>query len=91
MNSNTICLRIFFVLFILIVGGGEISLYAGKVVTPLAVCFLPTDKVEARLTSSGLLVVSENNSNQQLYRTAIAYADRTTILLTTSPPVPLAE
>jgi hypothetical protein len=90
MSSNTICLRIFFVLFLLIVGGLLLFLYAARAITPLAVCLLPTDKAEARYVGA-VLMEYNMNSTQQVFHSDITYAGHTATLLTTSAPTPLAD
>ena len=89
MNSNTISLRVFFILLIALVGGIVLFLYASRVVTPLAVCLLPTDAAEARYTNPVVLVEFHMNSQQQVFHSNISYAGHTGILLSTSPPTPL--
>jgi hypothetical protein len=89
MNLNTICLRIFFVLFIGIMGSLMVSLFGVRVATPLLVSFLPTDTAEAHYSDPLLLVEYSTNSTQQLYHSKIVYAGHTATLLTTSEPGPM--
>ena len=90
MSSNTICLRIFFVLFLLIVGGLLFFLYAARAITPLAVCLLPTERAEARYVGAVLMEYAMN-STQQVFHSEIIYAGHTATLLTTSPPASMAD
>ena len=89
MNLNTVCLRIFFVLFIVLVGGMVIFLYASRVLAPLAVCLLPTETAEARYATPLVLVEFRVNSQQQVFHSEISYAGHTGTLLSTAPPTPL--
>ncbi len=86
MNTNTICLRIFFVLFLIVVGAITVFCYGAKALTPLAVCVLPTERTEARFTSNYSTVEYRLDSTSQLFHTDIAYAGNTATLVTTSPP-----
>ena len=89
MSSNTICLRIFYILFLLIVGGGMILVHWGMLLTPLAVSMLATEKADATYSSGGVLVLSQIDSNQQIYLSRINYGGHYGELRSRMPPTPL--
>lgn len=88
MNSNTLCLRIFYVLYIVIVGGFTAAIYATRALTPIAVCLLPTDNALARQAGGFSFVEYHLNSPQQLFHTQITFEGYSETLLSTSPPFP---
>ena len=89
MNSNTICLRIFFVLFIAVWGALLVFIYGFRVITPLAVCMMTTDIAEAQFADEFVFVEIKPDSAGQVFHSKISYAGHTGELLTTTPPAPL--
>ena len=89
MNLNTICLRIFYVLFLLVVGGPYLFLYALRVLTPLAICVLPTETAQAHYAKPSVSMEYHLDSKQVLYHSEITYAGRTATLLTRTSLTPL--
>jgi hypothetical protein len=87
MNLNTICLRIFFALFFLIVGGVFLALYFHKIITPLAVCTLPTTTADARYTAH-VFATFTASPDSILYHSDIMYDGHFARILTATHPTP---
>jgi hypothetical protein len=85
MNLNTICLRIFYVLFLLIVGGVLVAGSGKQLLMPLAVCVLPTHTTEAAVQGPGLMEFTRNSS-EFVYLVNITYGGKAAELRTRTPP-----
>ncbi len=90
-NLNTICFRISYILILVLVGGIGAVGYFGKVVTPLAVAFLPTETADAHLANSYVAVITKMNSGEQRYEYKISYAGHTAKLIAKKPLVPFVS
>jgi hypothetical protein len=91
MNFNTLCLRIFFVLFLLLIGSMGLFLYGKRVFTPLAVSVLPSTVTDAHYSSSIALVEFSGNSSSVIIHSDIVYDGNWATIFTATPPVPPVE
>lgn len=90
MSFDKTCLRVFLILFLLITGGFTVFIYGERVLTPIAVCLLPTETAPAKYVRDSVLYEFRMDSQELLYHSEIAYAGHTKTLLTTTPLIPNA-
>ena len=92
MDSNTICIRISYVVVIVLVGAYTISLYGARALAPIAVCVLPSAVVEGSYTNPIVMRESRMNApNYQVFHSEISYAGHTATLITSRPLTPSAD
>lgn len=87
MNSDIICLRIFFVLFIAVWGGLLAFVYGARIITPVALCMMDTNSTEGEFMNQNVFVEVMRDSDHMLFQSMISYVGRTGVLFTTSPPL----